>query len=1829
MTTGRQPGSEVLDIDYEILSKALELVANGDVASAVIQSSESVASFFVEVRSVYEIDLEALASNLHFGWTDPIGEIQKWFYDRLVEISSIFSSTVDTLIKPVKTVVDSILSFVRGIPDAVIGGVSSLIDAIKGGINSLATLLSDVLKILQNIGSTIAKSVSGFFDTLWSNIQSAFSEVSKGISSIISKISDSISSVIQTLSNVASNIVSSVSKVASTIGDSLSKIGESIWSGIQTLSKGLLDALGKVWDFLQNIGKIIYDNVKGFVDWLWSGIQSVGKMIYDGVKGFVDWLWNGIQSVIGGIIDIAGRIWNFLLGVGKVVADAISGFFDWLWKGIQGLVSGIVDIAGRIWGFLQSIGKIIYDNIKGFIDWLWSGIQSGLQGVIKFFEGIGSKIMSTLTSAWDMVMSGISTVGNALADLGIRLWSYLEGLGTTLLNALSNLTKSLADFAKYVYNFGAQVMGGISSISGFIQGLGNFLINLPNTIQNMFKSVVDFFGKLGEQLAQFIKNPAEWFKNNVLDPLWNGILLVGEKLVEGLKKLWEYISKGLSWLWDALVGGVKTLVDLAGKGLSAVAGAVGGLVDSLVKGVKGVGSSLYKVMVDAIEWVIKPSSPDPISEATARLGAPLSDIWSKLWSRKIPGLDAGAFLGALTESLNVMVLFMIAGVMMILPVRGAGFALKSAGNYIESLRGRLSAKASPIGLGIEIDADLLGALGSTIRVIGEELERNSDRFVEPLVMGMGMWYGMWMTRILSYRIRNFIPVEMPSYREVGESYLKAMVADKVPSYLVSKPSELASTMVDFLRMRGYSDFLLAYGFASPEDFYFEIVDRFGTKRKIPLADVWKIPPPTDVVRMMIRDIIINPDQFKKIMKAVGYYEDVASMYFLLHFRYPPPERLAEFYWRGVTGFLWFSETLEEESIKTAVGANKKATPPRDLNFNSEKLNKMLHYYMKWHDYAPFAWEDGFPTDKSVVVELMADLPDKADLRWMARWGIFEHLSKLGVGMRTSIEDMIKSAQSARGSEGISSKVSSGIYLDVSLLARMLEARGVHPYLASLVAVADIHVALTDEMTLLRGGFIELFRNGMVDLDTTEQLMSGLFSIQFTTGYIDPASGTPVTYTYNKPIFWLPAERRMLQLRAAMDRAYELFRTAVREISHGVIRLGITPEEAKAKIYEFSNVLMPALSEHVRAITGVDWKPTVDDRYISLWLKYAEIARTIETRNWIRNYSTRVMAWIIYRTSYGWVKTEDFQALTSELRKLGWLTEEEEKYFLTVVDKLAGIVKRETIPTPLTLATMAEYMVIDDATINMVFNDQRVAEEYRPLYMKYIKIKPFKSDYKTLINRAMRALVAGVISKDEWSGYLAKAISNYGFLQDEIDIINEIARLEELIEDARLWHPTPQTLSTISEYVSVPTSILNKVFEEMNIPEEWKSLWMQYVFVKPVKADYKAVISAALRALRYGAISKDQWENIVGKATQYGFTPTELSMIEMRAQLELLVEEARNWRPTILTLISIVEYVPEAVKLLSVYNIDPAFRYVIERYATIKPLADDVRTLMSAYYRAKRYAARYGQAIPEDVEKAVKSYFSMVGITDVEMVVRDLAEYLDVLVDSWRSGEVVPTPSVLATMAEYIELPSDYVTKVLQLRKVETTYAQLWIQYISARTVATEVNRVVTAFTNLFIRYAVPDDIVKTVRELMARGGWTSAELQIFDLELQLRRYFRIFTLLIPTVRGAVGDAYYMPNWESIIEDVFRSYGLSLDQYKKQLEYYKRLAKNRRMWRHFSWYRSQLAYAYQYGALDENGVRKALKKFVDIGLLDPDEVEVVVEGIKIRAAGYATYRSQRI
>jgi hypothetical protein len=427
---------------------------------------------------------------------------------------------------------------------------------------------------------------------------------------------------------------------------------------------------------------------------------------------------------------------------------------------------------------------------------------------------------------------------------------------------------------------------------------------------------------------------------------------------------------------------------------------------------------------------------------------------------------------------------------------------------------------------------------------------------------------------------------------------------------------------------------------------------------------------------------------------------------------------------------------------------------------------------------------------------------------------------------------------------------------------------------------------------------------------------------------------------------------------------------------------------------------------------------------------------------------------------------------------------------------------------------------------------KVDPRFADIIEKYAKVKPLADEARVLVNTLYRAKRYVTIPA-ELEKRVVEIVKTLGVTEEELLLRDLALELQVLVDEARVWTPSPATIATLSEYVVLPEELVEGALKARRVPAEWASIWLQYIAVKPVKPDYKAVLMTALKALRYGAITKDYWDALLKTATQYGFTPPEIALLQMRAELELLIEEARLWRPSLLTLIGMIEYVPEAVELLQYYRVDPAFRPVIERYAKVKPLVDEARVLVNALYRAKRYVV-----IPAELEKKVVEVVRALGVTSEELMLRDLALELTVLADEAKVW--VPSPSTLAMLSEYVMLPRELVESALRARRIPEEWMAVWIHYITVKPLKPDYKAVISTALRALRFRAITEEQWRQILEMSRVFGFTDPEVTLLQLRAELEMAIEEAREHVPTPAVLATIAEVVPEARKQMGRVFEA-----------------------------------------------------------------------------------------
>jgi hypothetical protein len=282
----------------------------------------------------------------------------------------------------------------------------------------------------------------------------------------------------------------------------------------------------------------------------------------------------------------------------------------------------------------------------------------------------------------------------------------------------------------------------------------------------------------------------------------------------------------------------------------------------------------------------------------------------------------------------------------------------------------------------------------------------------------------------------------------------------------------------------------------------------------------------------------------------------------------------------------------------------------------------------------------------------------------------------------------------------------------------------------------------------------------------------------------------------------------------------------------------------------------------------------------------------------------------------------------------------------------------------------------------------------------------------------------------------------------------------------------------------------------------------------LKPDYRAVINVALRALRYRAITDEQWKRILEMARMFGFTDPEVALIQLRAELEMAIEEAREYVPTPAMLATIAEVVPEVRKYMAqvfeARRVRGVWAEIWARYIHLRPVVDEVRRWASAMFDlAERLIITVEQLKP--VFDILKSY----GWEDVEV---EIAKRTILAVQVRIAfGEAHGTVRALAGMARWSDKAADLAysraLKLIDVLPVDSAtkelLKQMWKEYIIGTQVHLEARSYIGELVAAYGDGVIDDATLDKELEYLKKLGVPEARLALVKRQAHLRRARRL------------------------------------------------------------------------------------------------------------------------
>jgi hypothetical protein len=938
---------------------------------------------------------------------------------------------------------------------------------------------------------------------------------------------------------------------------------------------GIVDPIGQLFAWLWgNIGMSFISLVNSIFgefwhvrDYLWGVISGAFTSLGNAVTAIA----SGITSLLPAIEGIAPAIGNFFapitnavtsLGTSLVaVGSALNSFFAYLQQQagqlaqvVGGAIStGLGQFISTVqtgWSNLSSFVGTQLSNLSTWIgstlsslgnalNGVWNGIVSGFTNVYTFLKGGWDTLWQGILGVRDWLYNGVKTVATFLSSMGTNLvsfitslpgmfsdlWAWIKGgldeVGQSLGTAWSGVTK----FFKDGYD---SIASGVGEVKLTLMGFINPLVDMNRGLSPFLTSYTDYLSVISKSFTAYHMSPQVIYHQNM--DMYVGTAQLKAIFLDGSKNTSDNVSGILDSIGKSIVGSAQGLWSSLSGGVQSFVAWMGGGIGDLMKWASGLAGSHSPGLGDDIVNIFDSIVFGPL------LGVPLALLTTLEEQQKAGAVKPTILFSNVVKSITRS----------ITGAYGASMFLRALGDQLN-----VSVDIKPLGLGAGIQL----RLGSLLKHLGRIFWRVPDIILSSLGYGLGMWLTQPYMRLLNSDARNSLPVEMPNLAEIQRIANRATLDKDYPA--------IFSDLRLFMEYYGYSDWSINWIIGPEPEITsggaLDFKDRFGRTLKLPLALRAAMPSGSEFAVMMVHDIFQNLGEFTKVMQVEGYHPDLASLYYIHHFKYPALSDLYQFVARAAAGFGWVKTTPTKEGTIGFDGLSPKALS--DANSSDPvaaipKLMDKLLPYAKWHDFAGFAWEEGFTADRLIMLDLMAEIPTRIDARWLYKW-------------RLITEDQ---------------------------LMRVVVARGTHPDWIVPVATAEAMNAFADERTLVRTSVLRMYEGGFMGLEALDKKLNNLMEVTILGKKI--------------PVRFLEGEASLLKVRSAYERVNKVVTGLFSDLRIGFER-NITSKK------DFLSIMGGTL-DAVKGSMGID--TALDTKFLDLWINTLEYRRDIDTVQRIRYWS---------------------------------------------------------------------------------------------------------------------------------------------------------------------------------------------------------------------------------------------------------------------------------------------------------------------------------------------------------------------------------------------------------------------------------------------------------------------------------------------------------------------------------------------------------------------------------------------------------------------------------
>ncbi|AZI75925.1 hypothetical protein SBRV1_gp36 [Sulfolobales Beppu rod-shaped virus 1] len=340
------------------------------------------------------------------------------------------------------------------------------------------------------------------------------------------------------------------------------------------------------------------------------------------------------------------------------------------------------------------------------------------------------------------------------------------------------------------------------------------------------------------------------------------------------------------------------------------------------------------------------------------------------------------------------------------------------------------------------------------------------------------------------------------------------------------------------------------------------------------------------------------------------------------------------------------------------------------------------------------------------------------------------------------------------------------------------------------------------------------------------------------------------------------------------------KTAISQLS----KLSLDPVYQQSIIYRYYNVnliklILRNIEENLKELEITPQQALQELKKIGIVDEFANLLVELYTPTF---YNIRTIAqYIIEGQLYKVGKVPiNFGNAEQELKKLG-IPDNQIQILLNQYALQFGLETwRKYLPSLSEIQTAIRYNYPISKLVDLSF----IPSELLNLHLDLIQFEQIAQQVQ-----GMRSLYISLQEFNYNYPQLEQLLTKYGINQQLLQVLQMEAKIRKIITGLQELYLTPSKALTISEYVSNPDQLLQKVFSEYSIPTDLQNTYLEYARNRRLRTYINQIISTISLLFEKGKIDLGTAQSYLQQLKQYGLTNEEVQLIILNWQLRSLYQ----------------------------------------------------------------------------------------------------------------------------------------------------------------------------------------------------------------------------------------------------------------------------------------------------------------------------------------------------